>query len=106
MNRRNILVTTLIVLLFVSVISWLPGVVISVVANDSSYKIAPPLLSKLGGMREDDVVEVVIRLKSMPKELSTYVRGNYRLAVQALKNWADYTQKNLINIILRCGCVR
>jgi subtilisin family serine protease len=105
MNRRNILVTTLIVLLFVSVISWLPGVVISVVANDSSYKIAPPLLSKLGGMREDDVVEVVIRLKSMPKELSTYVRGNYRLAVQALKNWADYTQKNLINLILSEGGV-
>ena len=105
MNRKNILVTTLIVLLFVSVISWLPGVVISVVANDSSYKIAPPLLSKLGGMREDDVVEVVIRLKSMPKELSTYVRGNYRLAVQALKNWADYTQKNLINLILSEGGV-
>jgi len=105
MNRRNILVTTLIVLLFVSVISWLPGVVISVVANDSSYKIAPPLLSKLGGMREGDVVEVVIRLKSMPKELSTYVRGNYRLAVQALKNWADYTQKNLINLILSEGGV-
>jgi len=105
MNYRKILVTGLTILLFISIISWLPGITINAVADDASYKIAPPLLSKLEGMREDELVEVVIRLKSIPKELSTYVRGNYRLAVQTLKNWADYTQKNLINLILSEGGV-
>lgn len=105
MNYKNILVTGLTILLFISIISWLPGIAIDAVADDASYKIAPPLLSKLEGMREDELVEVVIRLKSIPKELSTYVRGNYRLAVQTLKNWADYTQRNLINLILSEGGV-
>ena len=106
MNLKNILVTGLVILLLVSIVGWLPGVVVSTAAdNNVVSKVAPQLLSKLEGMREDEMVEVVVRLKPLPKELSTYVRGNYRLAVEALKNWAEYTQRNLINLIFSEGGV-
>ncbi|MEM2039955.1 MAG: S8 family serine peptidase, partial [Zestosphaera sp.] len=106
MKSNRLFVIGLIVLLLVSVVSWLPGVVLNAVAsNDLAGKVAPQLLSKLEGMREDEVIEVVIRLKSLPREIVSNVRGNYRFAVQALKNWAEYTQRGLVNLILNEGGV-
>ncbi|MEO3994108.1 MAG: S8 family serine peptidase, partial [Desulfurococcaceae archaeon TW002] len=103
MNQKKLLVTSLVVLLLVSVISWLPGVVSVVASSDVLSKVAPQLLSELEDMREDEMIEVVIRLKHLPEGLRTYVRGNYRIAVQALKSWAEYTQRNLINLLVSEG---
>ena len=106
MNYRKVFVTGLVVLLLVSIVSWLPSVVVSAMnSNDLLSKVAPQLLKKLEGMRKDEVIEVVIRLKPLPKELSMSVKGNYRLAVNALKSHAKYTQKDLINLILSEGGV-
>ncbi|MEM0245049.1 MAG: hypothetical protein QXM42_07495, partial [Zestosphaera sp.] len=70
MKSNRLFVIGLIVLLLVSVVSWLPGVVLNAVASDDlAGKVAPQLLSKLEGMREDEVIEVVIRLKSLPREI-------------------------------------
>lgn len=106
MENNSVFVTGLILLLLVSVVGWLPGIVISTATNDDlPNKVAQQLLSKLEGMREDEVIEVVIRLKSLPREVTASVRGNYRFAVQALKSWAEYTQRGVINLILNEGGV-
>ncbi|RLG84225.1 MAG: hypothetical protein DRO40_01840 [Thermoprotei archaeon] len=66
-------------------------------------KIHPIFLKKILSLNDDDVVTAVIRLKSLPKDIALKVKGNYRLAIDTLKWWAEYTQEPVIRFITSNG---
>ena len=62
-------------------------------------KIDPAILEKVNNAKPGEYVEVVIRLKELPKPMAEAVRGHYHAAVNSLKSWAQATQEPLVHFI-------
>ncbi|MEM1933485.1 MAG: carboxypeptidase regulatory-like domain-containing protein [Desulfurococcaceae archaeon] len=80
-------------------------VIVPTESINAREKIHPSLDEKLRSMGRDDVVEVFIKLKSLPESVRFRVKGDYGNAVLALKTWASYTQTALVKEILDAGGV-
>jgi len=94
-----------IIALFVIIISFLTPILPIVSASSIESKVHPLLLKKLAGYKGSEVVEVVVRLKPLQRDLALSVKGNYYAAVNALKWWAEYTQRPVVKFIESLGGV-
>lgn len=66
-------------------------------------KIHPVFLKKIMHLSNDDYVTAVIRLKPLPENIATEIKGHYNLAVNTLKSWAEATQKRVVEFIVNNG---
>jgi len=94
-----------IIALFVVIMSILTPILSIVSASGIESKVHPLLLERLVKYKGSEVVEVVVRLKPLPRELALSVKGNYYAAVNALKWWAEYTQGPVVKFIESLGGV-
>jgi subtilisin family serine protease len=94
-----------VIALFVIIMLILTPILSIVNASSVESKIDPLLLKRLVEYKDSEVVEVVVRIKPLPRELTLSVKGNYYAAVNALKWWAEYTQGPVVKFIESLGGV-
>ncbi len=70
---------------------------------EAAAKIHPAFYKKLQSLAGDEEVVVVVRLAPLPKPAADYVRGNYQLAVETLREWARATQEPFIDYVESLG---
>ncbi len=71
-------------------------------AADAYAKIHPVLLKELGELG-DERITVAVRLSPLPAWAAESVKGNYRLAIDTLKEWARYTQEPFVDYVKSLG---
>jgi Subtilisin-like serine proteases len=96
-----------IVVLFIIVLAVFSPIVTAIgSASESSVsKIHPALLKRLAQCKGDELVEVVVRLKPLPREVAQQVRGRHSLAVSTLMSWASLTQEPVVKWVESNGGV-
>jgi len=105
MSNRVIRSVVSILVVFVLVVSVLSPLLHVEANSDALSKIHPLLLKKILQSSGEEIVEIVVRLTPLPREIAQQVKGNYRLAVNALKNWAEATQIPIVKWIEQHGGV-
>ena len=96
MNPKTIVFSALIIaLMILPSISPIAGKASPTTGGEWLHKFHPQFLSKISKLRDDTVVEAVVRLKPVPPTILEKVRGNYHAAVALLKQWSHVTQAQL-----------
>ncbi len=94
-----------ILLVFILITSLSTPLAASQGNDEVLQKIHPNLLKNIGTLDSNVFVEVIIRLKPLPDNVRTLVKGDYNLAVASLKSWASYTQDPIVRMINMKGGV-